>query len=150
VEGCHKLRFALFEPVPVLLSDFKFRFDYYLGRNTAETDDYFRLYERSLCAQPADTGLLLVAQRVAVLRRAAFHDIGDKNFRTVKPDHGEQSYQGRGRLVGKTALITGGDSGIGRAVAIAFAREGADVAISYLKEEEADARETIRWVEEAG
>ena len=54
----------------------------------------------------------------------------------LKPDHGEESYRGRGRLVGKTAMITGGDSGIGRAVAIAFAREGADVAISYLKEEE--------------
>ncbi|MDB6064871.1 MAG: short-chain dehydrogenase/reductase [Pedosphaera sp.] len=68
----------------------------------------------------------------------------------LKPDHGEQSYRGLGRLTGKTALITGGDSGIGRAVAIAFAREGADVAISYLPEEEADAQETKRWVEEAG
>src|SRR5207302_631186 len=53
-----------------------------------------------------------------------------------KPDHGEESYRGSGRLRGKAALITGGDSGIGRAVAIAFAREGADVAISYLPEEE--------------
>ncbi len=68
----------------------------------------------------------------------------------LQPDHGERSYRGLGRLMGKTALITGGDSGIGRAVAIAFAREGADVAISYLKEEEADAQETRRWVEEAG
>jgi NAD(P)-dependent dehydrogenase (short-subunit alcohol dehydrogenase family) len=66
-----------------------------------------------------------------------------------KPDHGEQSYKGSGRLAGKKTIITGADSGIGRAVAIAFAREGADVLISYLNEEE-DAQETARWVEEAG
>ncbi|ANN77489.1 SDR family oxidoreductase [Bordetella flabilis] len=66
-----------------------------------------------------------------------------------QPDHGEESYVGSGRLAGKAAIITGGDSGIGRAVAIAFAREGADVLISYLNEDE-DARETGRWVEEAG
>lgn len=65
------------------------------------------------------------------------------------PDCGEQSYKGSGRLAGKIALITGGDSGIGRAVAIAFAREGADVAIAYLNEHE-DAQETARWVEQAG
>ncbi|WP_191997085.1 SDR family oxidoreductase [Arthrobacter sedimenti] len=65
------------------------------------------------------------------------------------PDHGEQSYRGSGRLAGKKAVITGGDSGIGRAVAIAYAREGADVLISYLDEDE-DAQETARWVEEAG
>jgi NAD(P)-dependent dehydrogenase (short-subunit alcohol dehydrogenase family) len=65
------------------------------------------------------------------------------------PDHGEQSYRGAGRLAGKATLITGADSGIGRAVAIAFAREGADVLISYLSEDE-DARDTARWVEEAG
>lgn len=67
-----------------------------------------------------------------------------------RPDHGEQSYRGDGRLTGKRALITGGDSGIGRAVAIAFAREGADVAINYLEEEEVDAAETASWVERAG
>lgn len=66
-----------------------------------------------------------------------------------KPDHGEQSYRGSGKLVGKRAIITGADSGIGRAVAIAFAREGADVLIAYLKEHE-DAKETGRLVEEAG
>jgi NAD(P)-dependent dehydrogenase (short-subunit alcohol dehydrogenase family) len=67
-----------------------------------------------------------------------------------EPDHGESTYQGSGRLEGKRALITGGDSGIGRAVAIAFAREGADVAISYLPEEEEDARTTADWVKKAG
>lgn len=66
-----------------------------------------------------------------------------------KPDHGEHSYQGSGRLAGNVALITGADSGIGRAVAIAYAREGADVAISYLDEHD-DAKETARWVEQAG
>jgi len=65
------------------------------------------------------------------------------------PDHGEKSYKGAGRLAGKKALITGGDSGIGRAVAIAYAREGADLLVSYLDEHE-DAAETRRLVEEAG
>jgi NAD(P)-dependent dehydrogenase (short-subunit alcohol dehydrogenase family) len=68
-----------------------------------------------------------------------------------KPDHGEESYEGCGKLEGRAAIITGGDSGIGRAVAIAFAREGADVLISYLpEEEEDDDRETARWVHQAG
>lgn len=66
------------------------------------------------------------------------------------PDHGETSYQGSGRLEGRRALITGADSGIGRAVAIAFAREGADVAIVHLPEEQHDADETLRLVTEAG
>ncbi len=67
-----------------------------------------------------------------------------------RPDYGEQSYRGHGRLEGKAAVITGGDSGIGRAVAVAFAREGADVLISYLPDEEADAQETLRVVRDAG
>jgi NAD(P)-dependent dehydrogenase (short-subunit alcohol dehydrogenase family) len=71
-------------------------------------------------------------------------DVGDE------PDHGENSYRGSGRLTGKRAIITGGDSGIGRAVAVAFAREGADVLIAYLPEEEVDARETAELVEKAG
>jgi NAD(P)-dependent dehydrogenase (short-subunit alcohol dehydrogenase family) len=66
-----------------------------------------------------------------------------------RPDHGEDSYRGSGRLQGKRAIITGGDSGIGRAVAIAFAREGADVLIAYLNEDE-DAQDTARWIEQAG
>lgn len=67
-----------------------------------------------------------------------------------KADHGETSYRGSGRLPGRKALVTGGDSGIGRAAAIAFAREGADVAINYLPSEEADAREVIALIEKEG
>jgi NAD(P)-dependent dehydrogenase (short-subunit alcohol dehydrogenase family) len=66
-----------------------------------------------------------------------------------QPDHGEKSYKGHGKLQDKKAIITGGDSGIGRAVAIAFAREGADILISYLNEHD-DAKETAKWVEQAG
>lgn len=67
-----------------------------------------------------------------------------------RPDHGETSYHGSGRLKGRKALVTGGDSGIGRAAAIAFAREGADVAINYLPSEEPDAREVIKLIEAEG
>ena len=67
-----------------------------------------------------------------------------------RPDHGEQSYKGSGRLLGRKALITGGDSGMGRAAAIAFAREGADVAINYFPTEEPDAQEVIGLIREAG
>ncbi len=75
---------------------------------------------------------------------------GREQHMQTRPDHGERSYRGHGRLLGKTALVTGADSGIGRAVAIAFAREGANIVISYLHEEEADAQETRHWVEETG
>ncbi|HEV7321795.1 MAG TPA: SDR family oxidoreductase [Ensifer sp.] len=74
---------------------------------------------------------------------------GSTNRMDPRPDHGEDTYRGSGRLSGKRAVITGGDSGIGRAVAIAFAREGADVLVSYLDEEE-DAAETKRWIEQEG
>lgn len=73
----------------------------------------------------------------------------DKNLQP-QADHGEKTYVGSGRLNGRKALITGGDSGIGRAVAIAFAREGADVALSYLPEEEPDAKEVVAEIEKAG
>jgi NAD(P)-dependent dehydrogenase (short-subunit alcohol dehydrogenase family) len=74
---------------------------------------------------------------------------GTQGQMTPTPDCGEKTYRGMGKLTDKTAVITGGDSGIGRAVAIAYAREGADVVISYLNEDD-DAKETARWVEEAG
>ncbi len=78
------------------------------------------------------------------------HPPGTTDRMQPEPDHGEDSYVGSGRLTGRRTLITGGDSGIGRAVAIAFAREGADVAIAHLAEEAADARETARIIEDAG
>lgn len=74
---------------------------------------------------------------------------GTEDAMRTKPDHGEESYQGSGRLEGKVAVITGADSGIGKAVAIAYAREGADLLLSYLSEDE-DAADTQRWVEKAG
>src|SRR5215213_8106798 len=67
----------------------------------------------------------------------------------TSPDYGEASYRGSGKLEGRRAVVTGGDSGIGRAVALAFAREGADVVIAHLEEEAEDARETVRVVEAA-
>jgi NAD(P)-dependent dehydrogenase (short-subunit alcohol dehydrogenase family) len=67
-----------------------------------------------------------------------------------RPDHGEKSYKGSGRLAGRKALITGGDSGMGRAAAIAYAREGADVAINYFPNEEPDAQEVIALINAEG
>ena len=75
---------------------------------------------------------------------------GQTQDMTPEPDHGEKSYRGAGRLEGKRAIVTGGDSGIGRAVALAFAREGADVLVTHLPEETDDAAQTARLVEEAG
>jgi NAD(P)-dependent dehydrogenase (short-subunit alcohol dehydrogenase family) len=74
---------------------------------------------------------------------------GQEREMRPRPDHGEESYRGAGRLEGRKALITGADSGIGKAVAIAFAREGADVAIAYFDEDD-DARDSAAWVEKAG
>jgi NAD(P)-dependent dehydrogenase (short-subunit alcohol dehydrogenase family) len=74
---------------------------------------------------------------------------GTESAMRRRPDHGEESYRGSGKLTGKAAVITGADSGIGKAVAIAYAREGADVLISYLEEHD-DAKDTQHWVEQAG
>ncbi|MES4908612.1 MULTISPECIES: SDR family oxidoreductase [unclassified Streptomyces] len=75
---------------------------------------------------------------------------GETEAMEPRPDHGEDTYEGHGLLQNRRSVITGGDSGIGRAVALAFAREGADVLISYLPEEEKDAQETVRLIESAG
>jgi NAD(P)-dependent dehydrogenase (short-subunit alcohol dehydrogenase family) len=75
---------------------------------------------------------------------------GETHEMDQKPDHGEDSYRGSGKLTGKRAIITGGDSGIGRAVALAFAREGADLLLVHLPEEEQDAQETVRLIEGSG
>lgn len=77
-------------------------------------------------------------------------DPGWREAGNLHPDHGEQSYVGHHRMVGLRTLITGGDSGIGKAVAIAFAREGADVAFTYLPDKEQDAEGTVRLIEDAG
>jgi len=101
------------------------------------TDQYTRQNPTTQHDQPQDDGQQLTEPG----RTAEMND---------QPDHGEQSYRGSGRLTGKRAVITGGDSGIGRAVALAFAREGADIAIGYLPSEDDDAQQTVRLIEDAG
>jgi NAD(P)-dependent dehydrogenase (short-subunit alcohol dehydrogenase family) len=112
-----------------------------MSQQTGQSDQYTRQDPKQEFGQPDTQGKEIPA-------------VGEPGSTTdqmdAKPDHGEESYRGSGRLTGRKALITGGDSGIGRAVAIAFAREGADVAIVHLPNEEDDARETTKWVEQAG
>lgn len=107
-----------------------------LGVSTA-TDQYTRQDPTTQYPRPSGEG-----QEIAHPGRTQDMD-GD-------PDHGEATYRGSGRLVGRRAVITGGDSGIGRAVAIAFAREGADVLVTYLPEEREDAESTVALVTDAG
>ena len=111
------------------------------GRMTQRSDQFSQQDPRQQYAQPDTEGKEIPA-------------VGEPGSTTrrmdARPDHGEDSYRGSGRLTGRRALVTGGDSGIGRAVAIAFAREGADVAVVHLPNEEEDARETASWVEKAG
>lgn len=91
----------------------------------------------------------MTAQRQQKIEAQSQNPPGRTEKMDPRPDHGEESYKGSDRLKGKVAVITGADSGIGKAVAIAYAREGADVVISYLNEDE-DARDTADWVERAG
>ena len=95
-------------------------------------------------ADPKEQGPKPEYPQGAIAHPGSIHEM------TPRADHGEESYRGLGRLKDRVALITGGDSGIGRAVAIAYAREGADVLLGYMPEEEADAQDTAGWIEKAG